>query len=69
MRFLNRKFFTQMVVIFILMTSFLLDASESFAQRRQVKPPRVEGQTVIGTINGVPVTANDIIMTNIDDSQ
>lgn len=63
MRFLNRKFFTQMAVIFILMTSFLLDASESFAQRRQVKPPRVEGQTVIGTINGVPVTANDIIMT------
>lgn len=63
MRFLNRKFFTQMVVIFILMTSFLLDTSESFAQRRQVKPPRVEGQTVIGTINGVPVTANDIIMT------
>ncbi|HRH45363.1 MAG TPA: hypothetical protein PKY82_27235 [Pyrinomonadaceae bacterium] len=63
MRFFNRKFFTQMAVIFILMTCVLLDASQTFAQRRQVKPPRVEGQTVIGTINGVPVTANDIIMT------
>lgn len=52
-----------MAIIFVLMTCVLLDASESFAQRRQVRPPRVEGQTVIGTINGVPVTANDIIMT------
>ncbi|NJM52985.1 MAG: hypothetical protein HC846_06065, partial [Blastocatellia bacterium] len=63
MRFFNRKLFTQMAVIFILMTCVLLDASQTFAQRRQVKPPGVEGQTVIGTINGVPVTANDIIMT------
>lgn len=64
----NRKFFTQTAVIFILMTCVFLDASESFAQRRQVKPPRVEGQTVIGTINGVPVTANDMIMTLGSDS-
>lgn len=63
MRIFNRKFLTQMAIIFVLMTCVLLDASESFAQRRQVRPPRVEGQTVIGTINGVPVTANDIIMT------
>lgn len=63
MRFFNRKFFTQMAAIFILIMCVLLDASQTFAQRRQVKPPRVEGQTVIGTINGVPVTANDIIMT------
>jgi hypothetical protein len=52
-----------MAIIFVLMTCVLLDASQTFAQRRQVRPPRVEGQTVIGTINGVPVTANDIIMT------
>ena len=68
MRFFNRKLFTQMAVIFILMTCVLLDASQTFAQRRQVKPPRVEGQTVIGTINGVPVTANDMIMTMGSDS-
>ena len=63
MRFFNRKLLTQMAVIFILMTCVFLDARESFAQRRQIKPPRVEGQTVIGTMGGVPVTANDIIMT------
>ncbi|HQU86221.1 MAG TPA: hypothetical protein PKY59_24040, partial [Pyrinomonadaceae bacterium] len=63
MRFINKKLFTQTAVIFVLLTCIFLDASQTYAQRRQVKPPRVEGQTVIGTINGVPVTANDIIMT------
>jgi hypothetical protein len=64
----NRKFLTQMAVIFVLMTTFFLEARESFAQRRQVIPPRVEGQTVIGTVNGVPITANDIILTMGSDS-
>lgn len=68
MRFINRKIFTRMAVIFVLLMCILLDASESFAQRRQIKPPRVEGQTVIGTVNGVPVTANDLIMTINSDS-
>lgn len=63
MRFINKKLFTQTAVIFVLLTCIFLDASQTYAQRRQVKPPRVEGQTVIGNINGVPVTANDIIMT------
>ncbi len=57
-----------MAVTLILLAMVLLDASQTFAQRRQVKPPRVEGQTVIGTINGVPVTANDMIMTIVSDS-
>lgn len=61
MRLLNRKILTQIAVSLFLFAIVFLDAA--FAQRRQVKPPRVEGQTVIGTINGVPVTANDIIMT------
>ncbi len=30
---------------------------------RPPRPPRVEGQTPIGTINGQPVTANDLILT------
>lgn len=61
MRLLNRKILTQIAVSLFLFAIVFLDTA--FAQRRQVKPPRVEGQTVIGTINGVPVTANDIIMT------
>jgi hypothetical protein len=66
MRLLNRKILTQIVVGCFLLAVVFIDSS--FAQRRQVKPPRVEGQTVIGTINGVPVTANDIIMTINSDS-
>jgi len=57
-----------MAVILVLLTTFFFDANQTFAQRRQVKPPRVEGQTPIGVINGVPVTANDIIMTINNDS-
>lgn len=32
------------------------------------RPPRVEGQTPVGTINGQPVTANDLILTINPDS-
>ena len=35
---------------------------------RPPRPPRVEGQTPIGTMNGQPVTANDLIMTVNSDS-
>lgn len=38
-------------------------ASDSFAQRTRVqRPPRVEGQTTIGTVNGQQVTGNDLIL-------
>ncbi|MGB4988987.1 MAG: hypothetical protein WBO10_07095, partial [Pyrinomonadaceae bacterium] len=36
-------------------------ATTAAGQRPRPRPPRVEGQTVIGTMNGQPVTANDII--------
>lgn len=35
---------------------------------RPPRPPRVEGQTPIGTMNGQPVTANDLILTINPDS-
>jgi hypothetical protein len=35
---------------------------------RPSRPPRVEGQTPIGTMNGQPVTANDLILTINSDS-
>lgn len=35
---------------------------------RPPRPPRVEGQTPIGTVNGQPVTANDLILTINSDS-
>ena len=37
-------------------------ATNSFAQRTRVRPPRVEGQTTVGTVNGQPITGNDLIL-------
>lgn len=68
MKILSNKVFRTMTFSVFLSTIFLFLTTDANAQRRQVKPPRVEGQTVIGTINGVPVTANDIIMTINSDS-
>ena len=65
---LNRKMLSQIAVGLFLFAVVFIDASPTFAQRRQVKPPRVEGQTVIGTMGGVPVTANDMIMNIGNDS-
>lgn len=46
-----------------------LFTSTAVGQRpRPPRPPRVEGQTPIGTINAVPVTANDLITTVNSDS-
>lgn len=46
-----------------------LFTSTAAGQRpRPPRPPRVEGQTPIGTINGQPVTANDLILTINPDS-
>lgn len=39
-----------------------LFASTAAGQRTWPRPPRVEGQTPIGTVNGRPVTANDLIL-------
>ncbi len=46
--------FTAYTLMFVL-------ADVSFGQRNRHRPPRVEGQTSIGTVNGQPVTANDLI--------
>lgn len=59
------RLITFSVLFCAIFLSFTIDAD---AQRRQVRPPRVEGQTVIGTVNGEPVTANDLIMTINSDS-
>ena len=51
----------------LLLTSYLLAClftTTAVGQRppRPPRPPRVEGQTPIGTMNGQPVTANDLIL-------
>ncbi|MGE3467128.1 MAG: hypothetical protein AB7J13_09355 [Pyrinomonadaceae bacterium] len=57
----------------LLLTSCLfacLFTTTAVGQRppRPPRPPRVEGQTPIGTMNGQPVTANDLILTINPDS-
>src|SRR5690606_5584841 len=51
----------------VLLTSYLfacLFTTTAAGQQppRPPRPPRVEGQTPIGTVNGQPVTANDLIL-------
>ncbi len=45
-----------------------LSATAAAQRPRPPRPPRVEGQTPIGTMNGQPVTANDLILTINTDS-
>lgn len=47
---------------------FAASANESFAQRTRIRPPRVEGQTTVGTVNGQPITGNDLILMINSDS-
>ncbi len=63
MKILSNKIIQVITFSAFLSAIFLCITTETNAQRRQVRPPRVEGQTPIGVVNGVPVTANDIITT------
>lgn len=54
--------------VMFFLVAFLSATTDTFAQRKSIRPPRVEGQTPIGTVNGQPVTANDLIMTINSDS-
>lgn len=47
---------------------FAIGANDSFAQRTRIRPPRVEGQTTVGTVNGQPITGNDLILMINNDS-
>ena len=51
-----------------LLFACLLTTTAAGQRPRPPRPPRVEGQTPIGTINGQPVTANDLITTINSDS-
>ncbi|HRH41448.1 MAG TPA: hypothetical protein PKY82_07350 [Pyrinomonadaceae bacterium] len=56
-----KKKIIYLIIILLAVTALFGSATSLFAQRATVTPPRVQGQTPIGTINGVPVTGNDII--------
>lgn len=47
---------------------FAAGAINTFAQRTRIRPPRVEGQTTVGTVNGQPITGNDLILMINNDS-
>jgi hypothetical protein len=68
MKILRDKIFRAITFSLLLSAIFLIFTTDTSAQRRQIRPPRVEGQTVIGTVNGAPITANDLILTINSDS-
>lgn len=51
-----------------LLLACLLTSTAAGQRPRPPRPPRVEGQTPIGTVNGQPVTANDLILMVNSDS-
>ncbi len=68
MKILRDKIFQVITFSVLFCAIFLSFTINADAQRTRVRPPRVEGQTPIGVMGGVPVTANDLIMTNNYDS-
>ena len=70
---LRNKLSGKVAALTLLLTSYLLAClftTTAVGQRppRPSRPPRVEGQTPVGTMNGQPVTANDLILTINSDS-
>ena len=69
MKTIYENFILRFISAAILLTFFLIaGADDSFAQRTRVQPPRVEGQTTVGSINGQPITGNDLILLINNDS-
>lgn len=69
MKIQNRKILAQtLIVTAFLMGLLAATCGDAFAQRTRVRPPRVEGQTPIGTMGGQPITANDLILLVNSDS-
>lgn len=65
----NAKSLFQITLTVIFTMFFLLTgANDILAQRTRIRPPRVEGQTTVGSINGQPVTGNDLITLINNDS-
>lgn len=56
------------VFAFSISPCLLASTAAGQTRPRPPRPPRVEGQTTIGTMNGQPVTANDLIMSINPDS-
>jgi hypothetical protein len=62
------KVFAQVFLSGIFIGIFLSCSIDAFGQRRPVRPPRVGGQTPVGTMNGQPITGNDLILMINNDS-
>jgi hypothetical protein len=62
------KVFARVILSGIFIGIFLSCSIDAFGQRRPVRPPRVEGQTTVGTMNGQPITGNDLILMINNDS-
>ena len=68
MKITRHKTIGKTIFFVILLTILIGSTTDTFAQRKRVRPPRVEGQTTVGTINGQPISGNDLILTINSDS-
>lgn len=59
---LNRHQLIGKFIFLLALMTILVGAVNIFAQRSQQRPPRVDGQTTVGTMNGQPITGNDLIL-------
>lgn len=62
MKIQDGKLISKIASSLFLAAILLTFAADGFAQRTRIRPPRVEGQTPIGTVDGQPITANDLIL-------
>lgn len=68
MKIKRHKTIGKLIFFVILLMIIISCTTTTFAQRTRVKPPRVEGQTTVGTVNGQPISGNDLILMINSDS-
>ena len=63
MKIYNRNIVAKSTFISVLLLILMVGGGTTgVAQRTRITPPRVEGNTSVGVINGQPVTGNDLIL-------
>ena len=62
MKMQDRKIVFNPLLKVLLLATILIFAAPLRAQRTTVRPPRVQGQTTVGTVNGQNISGNDLLL-------
>jgi hypothetical protein len=66
MKILTSKIIGKFIFVIILLSILIAAVVDTFAQGN--RPPRVDGETTVGSVNGQPITGNDLILMINNDS-